>query len=273
MTQIQQFKDWLALQGQSDNTTRVYISRIEYLLTEIAVENLSEATINAFLLKIKNEKSTATLNGYLHAIKIFLKFLNKEIRLPSTFKLDKKLSTYFTEEDLKTKIMPVIEQLEDELRLTAIIYFLFYTGIRVSEVNNLKREHFDFETNTVKIYVSKTKEERIALYTDKAKKALIRYFESEPEESNAFNLLASGIQTTFRRIKAKHFEDLDFNPHKFRHSFAMYCVSLGNIATSELKNMLGHHSLQSTERYVSHISTETRNKFLEASRKREENEG
>lgn len=269
---IKEFKDYLTLQGQSDNTIRVYVSRIEQLLSIVSIEQLSEATINAFLLKIKQEKSGSTLNGYLHAIKAFIIFLKKDITTPSTFKIDKKISNYFTEEDLKQKIMPIIEQLDDEIRLTAIIYFLFYSGVRVSEIDNLKREHFNLETNTVKIYVSKTKEERIVIYTKKAKEALQKYFDSEEEESNAFNISSSGLQKKFQRIKDEYFEDLDFNPHTFRHSFAMYCLSLGVISTSELKTMLGHHSLQSTERYVSHTSTATQTKFLEASKKREENE-
>jgi len=264
------FKDYLALQGQADNTIRVYVSRIKQLLSIVSVEQLSETTINAFLLKIKNERADTTLNGYLHAIKAFVKFLKKDITLPKTFKTDKKLSTYFTEEDLKLKIMPVIEQLSDEIRLTAVIYFLFYSGIRIKEVNNLKREHFNFETNTVKIYVPKTKEERIAVYTNKAKEAIQKYFASEEEANKAFNISSAGLQTKFQRIKKKYLEDLDFSPHRFRHSFAMYCVGLG-LSPVKISQLLGHHSIQSTMRYVNHIATETQNEFLELSKKREDN--
>jgi integrase len=265
---ILQYKNYLGLQGQSDNTIRVYISRIEYLLSKISVEQLSTDNINNFLLEIKKEKSVSTLNGYLNAIKSFLQFLKKDISLPNNFKTDKKLSKYFTEEYLEKEIISTINSRGDDdiLKLKAIIYFLFYSGIRIGEIDFIKRENFTLEKNIVKIYVPKTKEERIAVYTDKAKEAMKLYFDSEVEITNAFNISASGIQSKFRRLK-EEFEDINFHPHLFRHSFAMYCLKIG-MDISEVSKLLGHHSLNTTMRYIGHDINQIQEKFLKKTNER-----
>lgn len=250
----EKYKNWLLVNGNSVSTATNYIRRIEKVLKNISIEKLSTETISAYLLEMGKTKSPSTVNGYRDTIKSFLIFQKKDIEIPKHLKLIHKLPDSITSEYLEEKIIPIIEcQYKNPDKLIAIIYFMFYTGIRVGEVEGISRGNINMEKCMAKVYIKKTKEERMVFFNDKTKKALTRYFSVEAEETNAFNTTTETVRFYFWTIKG-YFDDINFRPHLLRHSFATMCLKKG-IDVSIVSKLLGHRSIRSTMRYLN-LNTE-----------------
>lgn len=244
-----QFKDWLLINGKSYNTALNYLARIKRVL-EFTKNNLTTETISNFLRDMQTKNKPSTINSYLNAIKSYLLFINKsDIILPKKLKEPKYLPQNFDEKYLEERVIPALlfTDKRNALKYKAIFYFLFYSGIRVGEIDNIKRADFNLDKNEVRVYIPKTKEERIVLYTEKAKKAIQEYFDYEPEETNAFNTTSAMIKQKCYRMK-KYLPEINFHPHIFRHSFAIFVLKKG-IDIGTLKTLMGHHSIASTTRY------------------------
>ena len=246
---MQSYKDYLLINGRSFNTAVNYVNRIQQVL-KFTKGNITTETMNEFLKDIHTKNKTSTINAYINAIRSYLVFLKRiDIILPKKLREVKTLPQHFDEKYLEDKIIPVFlaTNSEDYLKVKAIFYFLFFTGIRIGEIDSLKRNDFNLDQKEVKILVSKTKEERLVFYTEKVKDILIEYFNSEQEETNAFNTTSMSIKQKFYRMK-EYFEDINLHPHTFRHSFAIHCLKQG-VDLLTVSKLLGHKNTQTTERY------------------------
>lgn len=252
---LEQFKDYLLLNGNARLTATNYISRITNILSVVKEEDFSEETLANFLRELQKENSVSAFNGYLFALKAYLRFLKKDIQLPKVLKPTKKLPESIDENQLD-KFINILSQVlhRDFIKFKALLLFLFYSGIRIGEIDTLKRSHFDFVTKTVKILVSKTKEERIVVYTERTKDALKDYFDSEEEGENAFNINSNAVQQRFKDFK-KYFPDINLHAHTFRHSFAVNCLRKG-VDTLTVSKLMGHKNLLTTERYLRLTNTQ-----------------
>lgn len=246
---LQEFKNWLLLNGRAYNTAQNYTARIGQLLfsiKEITTENLS-----IFLRDLQTKQKASTVNAYLNAIRAYFKFLKiTDIEIPKKTKEVKTLPESFDEDYLEKILIPRLEQIidKDYLKIKAICYFLFYTGIRIGEIDRLYRKNFDLENNKAKIIVSKTKEERIIFFTNKTKDIIKMYFDTEEETINAFNTKSNTIKVRFYRLK-EYFPEINFHPHIFKHSFAVHCLRKG-VDLLTVSKLLGHTNTRTTERYL-----------------------
>ena len=252
---LEKFKDYLLINGNAWLTATNYISRITKVLSVVKEEDFSEETLANFLRELQKENSVSTVNGYLYALTAYLRFLKTDISLPKVLKLTKTLPESIDELQLE-KFIDTLSQVlhRDFLKLKALILFLFYSGIRIGEIDTLKRTHFDLDKKTVKIFVSKTKEERIVVYTEKTKDALKEYFNSEEEGETAFNINSNAVQQRFKDFK-KYFPDINFHAHTFRHSFAVNCLRKG-VDLLTVSRLLGHKDTKTTERYLGLTTTQ-----------------
>jgi integrase/recombinase XerD len=254
----EKFKDYLLLNGSAFLTARNYISRIERVLSKVKEENFSEETLTNFLRELQKENSISTFNGYLNALTAYLKFIKKEIPLPKYLKDIKTLPKSIDENQLE-KFIDILGQVlhTDFLKMKAVFYLFFYSGIRVSEINILKRFDFDFNKLEVKILVSKTREERIAVFNIKTKNAIQDYFNSEEEQDNAFNINSNAIQQRLKGFK-QYLPELDIHAHIFRHSFARYCLEVLGLDILTVSKLMGHSNIATTERYLRLTNTQFR---------------
>lgn len=243
---LKKFEQWLILNGCS---SLVYLPKIKELLN--ITSNLSEDIINNFIFNKRQEGlSSETLNIYLKSIKAYLKFNKEEFSIPKYFKPPKKLPDFFTLEFLEKEILPIIKDLfsKDELRIRILLLFMFYTGLRKSEMYLLKRKDFNFDKKELKVYIPKTKEERLIPLNDKIMKLLKEYFNLESEINNAFNLGAGSIDYIFNLLKP-NFPEIKLRPHLFRHSFATHLLNK-KFNIREVSSLLGHKNIETTMRYL-----------------------
>lgn len=245
---IEKYKNWLLVNGASTLTMNNYTNKIQLFLKKVTIKEISSEKIAKFLLDMREKSKPSTINNYRAVIASFLKFLKKDIAIPKLLKLDKILPDSIDEEFFTKEVMAVVDCIfTNPLKVKAILYFMYYTGVRRGEIANLKRENIDLSSRTAKIY-GKGKKERIVFFTKKVAEILKSYFISEDEEINAFNIRDKALESMFARAKP-YFKKINFRPHLLRHSFAtMFINAGGDIAT--LSRILGHASITTTMRYI-----------------------
>lgn len=153
-------------------------------------------------------------------------------------------------QDLPTKV---------PIRDKAILELLYATGIRCSEITNIRMQDVDIVNKTIRI-CGKGNKERLVLFGEKAKQKLLDYFEHErPRKHDGKEPLFFTTRYTALTIRCvqrvismfRKFLSVDraITPHKIRHSFATHLLNQG-VDLRVVQELLGHKSLTSTERYT-----------------------
>jgi len=265
MSILEDYKDSLEIEGYSNNYYYDLKSFMEYLEDyTLELKDVTYQNLLPYMKELKETRAAETVNKTISAIRHFYKFLI------NISKVDKKV----LDEICKLKYLPVhrtkkdyidVKQIEDmiylaeydivnihPIQLKAIIWFMFYTGIRKEEVLSIKREDFNFVKQTAIIKNPKAsgrvKEPRTVTYPKKVTILLKDYFSLTDEGKNAFNMGRSKFERLFRELK--YFVSNDkFAPHHLRHSFARHCHERG-VDIKTIQKLLGHSNISTTEIYV-----------------------
>ena len=216
--------------------------------------------------------SPYSTNRMLSALRSYLKYMiDMDYPTPippDAIKMSKTTKNKVQVPDLNEiiKIIEAASKFEENkkvaLRNRAIFEVLFATGLRVSELVNLRMDKIDKEG---RIYVlGKGKKERFAYLTPRAIKYLKLYLKIRPSDSdfvfvpfqgkNVNNKKNKKISTRYVQERIKKYRELlsiniHVSPHIIRHAFATYLAEDGaNPAAIQI--LLGHESLDTTTRYV-----------------------
>lgn len=150
-------------------------------------------------------------------------------------------------------------------RDTLIIELLYATGIRVSELVNIKIKDIDRNEKVIKV-IGKGNKERIVLYNNHTKKAMDIYL---GDGYHVFNKVNSGylilnkdgnklseryVRNIINKLVRKAGLDIKISPHTLRHTFATDMLEEGADLMT-VKELLGHESLNTTSIYT-HITNE-----------------
>ena len=231
-----------------------------------------------FLYSLKY--SNKTISRHLSSLRSFFKYLLKEniiennpTLLISTPKKEQRLPNFISEIDLeKLFSIPNIEEpLGDRDEL--ILRMFYATGIRLSELANMKVNDIDFYNRRIKIF-GKGNKERYVLYGENCHKSLQRYLNNgrlkllkEPNDylflnNKGENLSSGGIEYIINKIvKKSNTTNNHITPHTFRHTFATSMLNEGSDLVT-VKELLGHSNLSTTSIYT-HVSNEhLRNVYL-----------
>ena len=150
-------------------------------------------------------------------------------------------------------------------RDTLIIELLYATGLRVSELVNIKIKDIDRNEKIIKV-IGKGSKERIVLYNNHTKKAMDIYL---GDGYHVFNKVNSGylilnkdgnklseryVRNIINKLVRKAGLDIKISPHTLRHTFATDMLEEGADLMT-VKELLGHESLNTTSIYT-HITNE-----------------
>jgi len=259
---LEEYKVWLEIQGKSKNTIKTYSLAIKKFLEFLSQYNgitdfqedilrtyIDKNTIFKFLAeqKVKKKLDANSLRLYTRAISSFLKFLGleemaKQLKAP---KVDKRLPKFITYEEL----LKLIEHTKDK-REEMIIKFLFYTGVRVSELVNIKIDDILWDQGLVRIY-GKGGKERFVPLPDFFLKELKEYVTSikNIKTNKLFPLSARQIERIIRNIAVRSGINKKVTPHVLRHSLATTLLSKG-VDIRYIQELLGHSSLSVTQVYT-----------------------
>lgn len=222
------------------------------------------ASLKAFFhyLEYKNIIDTNPFN------KMRLTF-REPLLLPKTiplYTMETFLATIYKENTLATTHYRKRRTLLD----IAITETLFSTGMRISELCNLKPSDINLHDAKIRIYGKGSKERIIQVGNEDVIQLLKRYeneFFSEIQRSGYFftntNFFPVSDQTV-RRMINKYCNlaaiDLHITPHMFRHTFAT-CLLEADVDIRYIQEMLGHSSITVTEIYT-HVSLSKQKEIL-----------
>lgn len=133
-----------------------------------------------------------------------------------------------------------------------LVVLLLDTAARLNEIQQLKWSDIDVDAGEIRLWRTKTKTETIIHLTDRAKEILVRRINESNGETYVFpgkdgrskKYTPKAVQNAFKRA------GLDgFRTHDIRHSSASKLLR-GGMSLYELSNLLGHSSIQMTQRYA-----------------------
>jgi len=254
--------------------------------TNISFEQINKKTIlnyKAYLIsqdrqtpksqRTQKRLSSHSINRTLSSLRSYLKFLidmdyqapisPTVIKLIKTVKKVPRVSEF--EEIVKLIESPMRFEKNEiiVLRNRAMLETLFSTGMRISELLNLKINEID---KTGRIFVrGKGKKERFVYLTPRAQRHIKKYFEVRGETDSPYLFVpyrgknvhqkAKKISPNYLEEKVKKYRELlglniPVTVHGIRRAFATYMAEKGASPVA-LQILLGHESLDTTTRYVS----------------------
>ena len=263
----------------SDYTITNYESDIleffDYLNREdLNYLKIEYSDIRGFLSYLFDDKKddNSTVSRKISSLRGFYKYLvnndivkNNIFRLVSLPKKAKKLPKYFYYNELEELFS--VNDLSSPLgqRDNLILEMLYATGVRVSELVNIKESDINHFEKTIKIF-GKGKKERMVSYGEYCEDALNLYIKDGYKKLNLKNieylflnkrgdkLTTRGIRYILNSIIKKTSIDKKISPHMLRHTFATHLLNEGCdlLAVQEL---LGHESISATQVYT-HITND-----------------
>lgn len=299
---IHEYEMYLNVEAKlSKNTSENYIRDIsqycEFLMKYRNISNPEDITIDdvrSYLNSLKrNHISSASQSRKLSAIKSFHKFLMLEkyvtknvAKLVQNPKLEKKLPTVLSIEEVDNLLNCLTEDTPFELRNKTMIELAYSSGLRVSELINLKIGNLHLQSGFIEIY-GKGNKERIVPVGGEAIDLINKYLETarllyiNNKSKDYVFLTRNGTNMTrqmfFDIIKEKAKLagiTKDVSPHKLRHSFASHLLERG-IDLRLIQELLGHESISTTEIYTHINNMKLKNVYMNAHprARKEKNDG
>jgi integrase/recombinase XerD len=265
---LQKFKQQLILKSYSPSTIRTYTNEFVQFLHTIKDKQATGFTIT----RIKDylqychatlKLSEATLHSRMNALKFYYEqVLHQEKffwEIPRPKKPDQ-LPKVLGENEIGRMFNSV-----RNLKHKAILFTAYSAGLRVSEVINLKIKDVDSERMQLFIEKSKGKKDRYvglsillldvlrAYLKSAAPRPVTFVFENPQRPGECYSIRSA--QQIFHDAKEKARINKNVGIHSLRHSFATHLLEKG-IDIRYIKDLLGHFSIKTTERYL-HVKKET----------------
>jgi site-specific recombinase XerD len=251
---VEKLKNELKLKGCSELTVKNYCWFVnKFLEKNEAIDSLSEENVKSFLVSLMDSKSRNTTSLAASSLRYFFsKVLNKPLGLELP-KKEKTLPEVLTKEEVK-KILSITETKKSRL----ILSMLYSSGLRVSELVNLKVKDINLNDNIGWVRKGKGSKDRIISLSKNLSQELKAYIEKKPESIYLFSkdkpLTTRNIQKIIQKLKIKAGINKKITPHTLRHSFATHLLESG-VDIRIIQEMLGHANLNTTQIYT-HISSE-----------------
>lgn len=270
---IQQFLDYLRFEKRySQHTIISYQNDLDQFFAFIAqyetsVESVTPSFIRSWLAELKGDDiGSKSINRKISTLKSFFKFLMKQgviQQTPMTTiispKISKRLPAFIEEKNTDT-LFSHVEFSDDWCGKTErLILLLFYsTGMRLSELINLKEKQIDAHYCQVKV-LGKGNKERIIPVSKELMGEMQDYISKKPVTLDAVDNVL--VNEKGKPLYAKHVYNtvkkylgivttLDKkSPHVLRHTFATHLMNNG-ADLNAVKELLGHSSLAATQVYT-----------------------
>lgn len=271
------FRDYLQLEKKySPHTVNAYLNDITFFESfnknQFDQENIDRANysqIRSWIVSLVDDNiSNVSVNRKMQSLKAYYKFLlkTKQIEVSpllkhKALKTPKKLQIPFSENELTA----VLNQMQnpvgfEEIRDKLIIDLFYTTGIRRTELINLKTANINTSNHTIKVLGKRNKERILPLLPNVAKQLNLFFNErtrlERVNDTDYFFLTKNGLKLNdsfVYRLINTYFstvsEKVKKSPHILRHTFATHLLNNGADLNS-VKELLGHSSLASTQIYT-----------------------
>lgn len=274
LQRINEFVDYLTnVKRASKNTIASYkrdLVKLNNFLTDSGcteIDKITSTNLNSYVLMIEKQgMSTATVSRNIASVKAFFLYLLKQGLIsedPSETlkppKIEKKAPVILTIEEINLLLEQPNGTAPKDIRDKAMLELLYATGIRVSELINLKVKDVNLSMNFLQCHDGN--KERVIPFTNETRDALEEYLHNAREamckddqeylftNCQGSPMTRQGFWKIIKYYSAKAGIKKDITPHTIRHSFAMHLVNNGADLKS-VQEMLGHSDISTTQIYV-----------------------
>jgi len=265
---LENYNNLLIQKNYSQNTIKIYINYFKDFINyfkEFDIDKLTTAQINNYILElIKLKKiSVSQQNQRINSIKFYYeKVLGREkqyyniYRPRKEYKLPKVLS--------KSEVKSILDSV-DNIKHKSILMLIYSSGLRRSELINLKISDIDSERMVINILGAKGNKDRVSLLSEKFLNLLREYYKKYKPKEYLFEGVNGGkysptsIANILKKATLKAGVKKNVTPHMLRHSFATHLLEQGT-DLRYIQELLGHKNSKTTEIYT-HVSKNAINKI------------
>ena len=271
---LRSFFNFLIIEkGLSKNTVKAYETDIKGFIKWInknnkqSLLNIKESSVNRYISYLFSLKlKSSSVNRKISSLKSFYLFLlKKKLIRYSPFsevispKQEKYLPASMSESEVEKLLNSPDASKEIEQRDKAMIEMLYATGMRISELVNLKITDIDMNRSVIKV-MGKGSKERLIPFGESASEALFNYLKIRKDSPSKEVFISNrGKKITrvafWQRIKVYLLREnlkISISPHTLRHAFATHLLNRGADLRS-VQLLLGHSDLSTTQIYT-HIA-------------------
>jgi integrase/recombinase XerD len=271
----QAFKEWLFEEGRAEKTIESYVGDVkgfQQFLAEKAVDTSQPLSRFSFVCYkqhlIDNGYAIATINKKINSLKVYNDFLQKKGIVSDSYiqlKRDRvhiaagseHVVTALSEEQVEKFLFYLEDRTKVSQRNKLIGYLLLYTGVRVSELVNIKRSDIDSLAHTLTVRGKGGKVREISLRQDVLQ--LIKQYEQGERAQSRFcdseYLLVSQRAPKMHRDAVRDWlanvaNELGFklHPHLFRHTFCTRLLKKG-VDLTTVSKLAGHSTVNMTAKF------------------------
>lgn len=267
MMQLEKFNNYLFNKGMSYNTIQAYINDILLYCKNCNIEtkgDITEKSIKEYIDNMKNAGvSDSKINRTVSSIRSFLEFLNIDyisIKNPVINRKSEKKTPVILDRNEIVNFLSIPEgNTYKSLRDKLILEMMYYTGIKVSELIELRIKDINFEIGTV---IIRSENDRIIPINiqllDKLKK-YIQMFKAEQASTELLFTNLRGSKLTRQgvwKIVSYYSDKSDINkiitPNTLRHTFATHLIDNG-ADLKYVKSLLGFSNKSSASTYIDYL--------------------
>ena len=226
------------------------------------------------MINNKKLEKSKSINHEITIIRQFFAYYNKEsvVKDIDLLKLEKALPKYLTKEEVERLLnIPLITPLD--YRNKAMLELIYATGLRVSELVNLKVNDIDFEMCTLRVLGKGNKERIVPIGSVALKynKIYIEEYRSKILKNNIIDELypnnfgrkmtRNGFNYILNELKKKCDIKAYLTPHVLRHSFATHLL-IGGADLRSIQLLLGHENINTTNIYTHIVNRELKDNYI-----------
>lgn len=262
---LKKLKEDMEMRGFSKYTKENYLNKTKEILKYFnkPIEEVTTKELREFLMRyIRVEKKISERSS---------NYYNSVIRFIYDVVLDKPLNKKQIPMYRKSRMLPKIlsdEELNiffsicNNYKYKTIFMLVYGTGLRISEVVDLRIEDIDSKNMRIRVRNGKGKKERYTVLPKISLEMLREYYlKYKPQHEERYMFLnregeplsVAALRIHFRKYRRKANLSEEFTMHSLRHSFATKLVEQG-IPLVQLKELLGHSCIRSTMTYV-HVAS------------------
>jgi site-specific recombinase XerD len=248
----------MALRGLAQRTQHAYLHWIRRLVkfSRVTPDQLTAEQVRAFLLDLIQERrlSFSSFNQALNAARFFfLEVLRKSFVVEGLRfqRPARTLPVVMNDEEVRRLLAAAVS-----LRDRALLETAYATGMRLGEVIHLLLTDIDSQRMVIRVEQGKGRKDRYVMLSTSLLETLRAYWRKEKPKTILFPgkggkepLHPTSAQKAFQRARSRAKIEKPISFHTLRHSFATHLLEDGaNVRT--IQSLLGHRSLESTQRYT-----------------------
>ena len=256
-----------------DSQLRSFEKFLVQIKKKNALETVKEDEIKYYLNSKYSKHNVYTQNCHIRAIRAFFNYLERDgyiLANPIThlkvIKVKREKIDYLSVEQIRKLLVSFDLRKKSEIRNLLIVMMLLDTGVRITELCNIKITDINFAEKSIYVYATKTNTFRTVYYSKETERILniyrsevLRSKENGPLFLKFHDYLDIPLDEGVRKDRVQNWlnhkgkklfgKDFRLHPHKFRHTFATHFIINGGDPFS-LKDLLGHSSVETTNIYV-----------------------